>query len=191
MHGRRTLALINSIDAVLLTYAFLILLLLLDAIDAYDTLLIAAHWPHAITVPLGRLIVRKNTLLKQVLRVLVFLYIVALVFDIVAFALRLILLTGVIAHTNTLAAPTAAAVKCGLALCFVGIDLCGAFFGDFARQYALAPVRNDAQTLAAARVIALQPELFREDVSQPALGPRITTVYSPARLATIQHKLPI
>jgi hypothetical protein len=177
MHGRRTLAIINALDAVTLSYVVLILLLTLDSLDFYDTLLNGAHWVHAITVPLGYVIVRRSTPVKETLRVLVMLYMLALAFDVLAVTFRLLLLTSLVMHAHTAAAPIAGGVHCFIALAFVGLDICGGFFGDFASQYALVPPRNDAQMIAAATRIAKTPAMYTEQTS-PMLGPRIVSVHN-------------
>lgn len=165
MHGRRTIALINVLDTVVLSYAILIVLLVLDTLDMYDALLIVAHFLHAITAPLGYIIVRHSAPAPSTLRLLVILFVLSIAFDIIAFTLRLILLTGIIAHTASLAAPTASSVRCIVALMFVFIDLCGAFFCDIAHQYALVPERTDAEALALARLLTAQPKRLTEERS--------------------------
>ena len=163
MHSRKTIALINVLDTVVLSYAGLIVLLVLDTLDVYDALLIGAHCMHAITVPLGYIIVRHTAPAASALRLLTIIYVLSVACDIVAFTLRLILLTGIIAHTASLAAPTASGVRCIVALLFVCIDFCGAFFCDIAHQYALVPQRTDAQTVIEARKLAAQPRRIVEE----------------------------
>lgn len=165
MHGRRTIALINVLDTVVLTYAVLIVLLVLDTLDVYDALLIVAHSLHAITAPLGYIVVRHSAPAHNALRLLTVLYVLSIALDIVAFTLRLILLTGIIAHTASLAAPTASGVRCIVALLFVGVDFCGAFFCDIAYQYLLVPERTDAENVALARSLATQPRRLVEERS--------------------------
>lgn len=193
MHGRRTIALINVLDTVVLTYAVLIVLLVLDTLDTYDALLIVAHCLHAITAPLGYILVRHSAPARSALRLLVLLYVLSIAFDIVAFTLRLILLTGIIAHTASLAAPTASSVRCIVALLFVGIDFCGAFFCDIAHQYALVPERTDAETVALARSLAQQPKRLLEE-RNARFGTKLVAVYpaDPVSVAaTPAAKLPV
>lgn len=165
MHSRKTIALINVLDSVVLSYAGLIVLLALDTLDVYDALLIAVHGVHAITVPLGYVVVRHSAPARGAVRLLMILYVLALACDVVAFTLRLVLLTGIIAHTATLSAPTASGVRCVVALLFVCIDFCGSFFCDIAHQYALVPERSDAQNVALARRLARQPRHLLEERS--------------------------
>lgn len=181
MHSRKTIALINVLDSVVLSYAGLIILLALDTLDVYDALLIAAHGTHAITVPLGYIIVRHSAPARSALRLLLCLYVLAVACDAVAFALRLILLTGVIAHTATLAAPTASGVRCIVALLFVCVDFCGAFFCELAHQYALVPERTDAQTVATSRRLAQQPKRLQE-VRSARFGAQVIGVHGPPTL---------
>lgn len=187
MHGRRTIALINVLDMVALSYAVLILLLVLDTLDTYDALLISAHCLHAITTPLGYILVRHSAPARGALRLLMMLYVVSIALDIAAFTLRLILLTGVIAHTASLTAPTASSVRCILALLFVCIDFCGAFFCDISHQYALLPQRSDAETVALARSLAQQPKRLLEERSD-RFGAKLIAVY-PSQV-TIAATLP-
>ena len=175
MHGRKTIALVNVLDTVVLSYAILIVLLVLDTLDVYDALLIVAHSLHAITAPLGYILVRHSMAVNGALRLLMFLYVVSIALDIVAFTLRLILLTGVIAHTASLAAPTASVVRCVVALLFVGIDFCGAFFCNLSQQYAMAPEKSDAELLAVAHALALQPKRLVE-VHDDRFGAKLVAI---------------
>jgi hypothetical protein len=189
MHGRRTIALINVLDVVVLSYAVLIVLLVLDTLDTYDALLIAAHFLHAITAPLGYIVVRHSAPARSALRLLMMLYVVSIALDIAAFTLRLILLTGVIAHTASLTAPTASSVRCIVALLFVGIDFCGAFFCDISHQYALLPQRSDAETVALARSLAQQPKRLLEERSE-RFGAKLVAVY-PSQITVSPAPLPV
>jgi hypothetical protein len=179
MHNRRTIALINVLDWLLLSYAILILLSVFDTLDIYDAFLIAAHILHAFTAPLGYIIVRHVAPSSFSLRLVMLIYGLSIALDMAAFTMRLVLLTGIIAHAATLVAPTASGVRCLIALAFVCLDFCGAFFFDLAYQYTLVPERNDAQTLVLARKLAGDPTRILEE-SHARLGTKVLNVYDGA-----------
>jgi hypothetical protein len=188
MHGRRTLAIIATLDFVVFSYMLLVLLLTLDRLDFYDTLLIGGHWLHSITWPLGFIIVRRATPVHKLLRMLSVLYVIAFVCDALTVVARLFLLTNIVAHEHTASAPVAGAVRCALGIMFCGIDAVGAFFGDFGYQYALLPTYSDSQMVATAARIATTPSMYTEYSAGPTLAPRIISVHNQQSSAQQQQK---
>jgi hypothetical protein len=144
IHGRRSLALVVSADAVASSYV--VLSLLLSDFDGYDLFFLALHLPHLFTILLGYVSVHYASTSLDTLRVLMLCYIIALVLDLIVLVVRL----GFSVHSRQ--PRLVELTRASIALFLVASDACGAFFADMSRASAhLLRIRSDEQLLALAR----------------------------------------
>jgi len=143
IHGRRSLALVVAWDS--RVFGNVLVALLLSAFGGYDLFLFALHLPHVFTIMLGYVAVHYSPLAVDTLRMLVFFYLIALVLDSVVLVGRIVF---VVSGGETRFAEL---VRAALALLFIGVDLCGAFFTDLSRHSAeTLLLRTDEQVQALA-----------------------------------------
>ena len=137
VRGRQQLALVASIDAVLLSYAVLLMLLALDMFDTRDFVLLGVHMLHGLSALIAYLFVRHNTTSLETLRLLLTCYSILFVVDIVICVGRVMMLghqhqdVDTHRHVN-------AAVRLGLAVAFIIVDVSGAFFANLAQDSSMA-----------------------------------------------------
>ena len=151
VRGRQALALVTSLDAWLLVTSALLVLTALDDPEFYDLLLWAGHFAHALTVPLGYVVVRYASNVPDTLRALVVFYLIATVMDIVVLIGRIIL--GL--HNVEILATLAQII---VAIGFLLIDVVGAFFANLAQAYAMSFRYTDEQLVASAAAVLRQRE---------------------------------
>lgn len=143
LHGRQSLSMVVSLDAIALTYV--LLTLLLSHFDGYDMFLLALHLPHLFTLLLAYVVVNYSSTVVDVLNMLVLFYLVAMCVD----ALVLVVRFGLLFHADTQYALFMQGVRLAIAIVFIFVDLCGVLFAQMSRAtaYTLA-LRTDEQIQA-------------------------------------------
>lgn len=153
IRGRLSLALVANIDAVLLSYDVLLLLLALDLLDAYDMFFLGMHLLHIFTVSMAYIVVRHATTSIDTLRILAVAYFVVLLIDVAIIVGRILM----IGHTHAAGVPRHmnALVTLLLAVLFVFTDIAGAFFTNLAQHSAFSHYYTNEQLATIAHDVSL------------------------------------
>jgi len=130
IHGRRSLALVVSWDAILTTGV--VLAILLSNFDGFDLLFFALHSTHIFSVLLGYVVVHYSALTVAALRILSVTYFIALLFDLVVLVSRIAMASSGGGSVPLLHQTMRVALAFGLMV----VDVSGAFFADLSRSSA-------------------------------------------------------
>lgn len=133
IHGRRSLALVVSWDAILTTGV--VFAILLSHFEGFDLLFFALHSIHVFSVLLGYVVVNYSALTVAALRILGVTYFTALLFDLLVLVSRIAMAVDGGSTTPRLHQMVRVALAFGLMV----VDVSGAFFADLSR--------NSAETL--------------------------------------------
>ena len=148
IRGRQSLAFVASVDAVALSYAFLLLLLSFDDFDRTDALFLAMQLLHGFTAALAYIVVRHSTTSLDTLRILIVVYIVVMIVDLIVLVARIMQLGAGHDESTPLARRhhhINAFVRLLLALLFLFIDITGAFFTNLAQHTAFVHYYSNDQ----------------------------------------------
>lgn len=148
IRGRNDLKFVASVDAILLGYAVIVLLLALDTYEGFDTILLIMHSLHLLTVLTTYVVVRHSTTSLDMLRVLIAMYFIVAVVDSIVCLLRLFFL----GHSDDVDGGSGSgdddneielkhmhvseSVRLVLAGLFVVVDILGAFYANLAQSSA-------------------------------------------------------
>lgn len=160
------MAIVATLDAVLLTYAVLLLLLALDYFDGLDVFLLSLHLLHIFTVLMSYVVVRHATTSLDTLRMLLMVYFLMMIIDSgICFVRVLFLGHSDDDETSATHQHIGGVVRVMLALSFVMIDIGGAIFTNVAQHTAvqLHYTNNDLFDLAD-EAMALQQQQQQKTV---------------------------
>lgn len=128
IHGRRSLSLVVSWDAILTTGV--VLAIFLSHFDGFDLLFFALHSTHIFSVLLGYVVINYSALTVAALRILSVAYLIALLFDLLVLVSRIAMAVNGGSATPRLHQIVRVALAIGLMM----VDVSGAFFADLSRS---------------------------------------------------------
>jgi hypothetical protein len=151
IRGRQVLALIVTLDSVVLAAALLLLLTAIDLGNGYDIFFLAAHMIHLFSVMLGYVVVRHSSTVVDSLRLVMLIFCVLLIVDLALVVARIVMLShehgalGPLRHMHL-----TLLTRLVVSVLFLLVDMAGIFFANLAQTSAFARQYSNMQMLSLA-----------------------------------------